>query len=90
MASKGRLKSNKICSKIKFFFMENRMLIKRTSMFTGIERTLNIDVTQEQLDNYNKGMLLPIAFPNLSPSDREFIHTGIYGSEWEEGIGSDE
>ena len=60
------------------------MKITRVSMFTGTKRTLDINVTQEQLDNYNKGMLLPIAFSNLSPSDREFIHTGVTDAEWNE------
>ena len=59
------------------------MLIKRTSMITGKERTLDIDVTKEQLaDYYENGRLLQVAFPTLSPSDREFIKTGITDAEW--------
>jgi len=67
------------------------MLIKRTSMFTGIERTLDIDVTEEQLaDYYENNKLLQVAFPNSSPSDREFIKTGVTDAEWEETFRSDD
>ena len=59
------------------------MQITRLSMWTGVERTLDIDVTKEQLaDYYENGTLLQVAFPTLSPSDREFIKTGITDAEW--------
>ena len=61
------------------------MQITRLSMWTGVERTLDIDVTKEQLDDYyENGMLLQVAFPTLSPSDREFIKTGMTDAEWSE------
>ena len=67
------------------------MLIKRTSMITGKERTLDIDVTEEQLaDYYENSKLLQVAFPNLSPSDREFIKTGMTDVEWEETFRRDD
>ena len=59
------------------------MQITRKSFMTGITRTVDLDVTQQQLDNYEKGVLLQDAFPNLSPSEREFIKSGITDSEWE-------
>ena len=60
------------------------MQITRLSMWTGVERTLDIDVTKEQLVNYyENGMLLQVAFPNLSPSDAEFIKTGATDAEWD-------
>jgi len=59
------------------------MQITRVSMFTGVERTLDIDVTKEQLDDYANGTLIQVAFPNLSPSDREFIKTGATDAEWD-------
>jgi len=59
------------------------MQITRLSMWTGVERTLDIDVTKDQLaDYYENGKLLQVAFPTLSPSDREFIKTGITDAEW--------
>lgn len=63
------------------------MLITRTSMFTGKTTTLDIPVTQEQLDNWNKGMMIQNAMPNLSVDDREFIKTGVTKEEWDEALG---
>ena len=49
---------------------------------------MELDVTQEQLDKYYAGgILLQEAFPNLSPSEREFIKTGVTDQEWEEVFG---
>ena len=59
------------------------MKITRQSMISGETRTKEIDVTQEQLDDYYiHGMLLQNAMPNLSADDREFIKTGIVDGEW--------
>ena len=60
------------------------MLITRTSPFTGTTITINIDVTQAQLDAWQAGTLIQDAMPNLSPDEREFIKTGITPEEWEE------
>jgi hypothetical protein len=61
------------------------MEITRVSMLTGVERTKDLDITEEQLVSYYEGgLLLQDAFPNLDPSDREFIKTGITDTEWDE------
>ena len=65
------------------------MLVTRKSMFTGIERTLDLDITQEQVDAYNNGALVQNAFPNLSADDREFIMTGVTAEEWTDAFGED-
>ena len=59
------------------------MLITKTSMISGVERTMDIPVTQEQLDSWNQGMLIQEAMPNLTPDEREFIKTGITNDEWD-------
>ncbi len=59
------------------------MQITRTSLISGIERTLEISVTEEQLQRWQAGELIQRAMPNLQPADREFIMTGITDSEWE-------
>ena len=59
------------------------MKITRTSMLTNITRTFDLNVTQQQLDNYASGVLLQNAFPNLTSSEREFIKSGITDGEWE-------
>jgi hypothetical protein len=43
---------------------------------------MDIPVTQEQLDNWNNGMLIQNAMPNLSADQREFIKTGMIPDEW--------
>lgn len=54
-------------------------------MLTGQTNSREINVTQAQLDRYYlQGMLLQLAFPFLSPDDREFIKTGITADEWDE------
>ena len=58
------------------------MLITRTSAFSGVIRTLDLDITQQQLLDYERGMKVQYAFPNLTPSEREFFMTGITDDEW--------
>ncbi len=58
------------------------MLITRTSLFTGVTRTIDIPVTQEQLDDWDNGVLIQDAMPNLSSDQRDFIKTGITEDEW--------
>jgi hypothetical protein len=60
------------------------MLITRTSRISGKIRTLDIPVTQEQLDAWYNGELIQKAMPNLTASQREFIKTGITDEEWDE------
>lgn len=66
------------------------MLITKKSFISGIERTLEIPVTQEELDNWKGGMLAQEAFPNLTADQREFIMTGVTPEEWEETMKEDE
>ena len=58
------------------------MEITRTSIITGIERTKDIPVTQEQLNEWEGGTLIQKVMPELTPSQREFIMTGIIDEEW--------
>lgn len=59
------------------------MLITKTCMFTGKENTLDIDVTQEQLDAWKNGMLIQDAMPHLSLDDREFLISGVLPDVWD-------
>lgn len=62
------------------------MLISRRSPRTGNINTMDLDVTQAQLDE----MALPgperryvqDIFPNLSNDEREFIKTGYTPEDW--------
>ena len=67
------------------------MKITRKSRYSGIERTIDLPVTQEQIDSWRyDGVLVQDAMPHLSVDDREFIQTGIIPSEWEEIFGEDD
>jgi hypothetical protein len=62
------------------------MIVTKKSSLTGIENTLNIDVTPEQLfrieNRMNTTELIQNIVPNLSMEDREFLMTGITNEEW--------
>ena len=60
------------------------MIVTRKNIFTGIERSLNLNITQEQLTRWNNGELIQNVFPHLSVDEREFLMTGIIGEEWNE------
>ena len=66
------------------------MLITRTSGFSGKVNTMEIPVTQEQIDSWKNGELIQRAMPNLTPDQREFIMTGITPEEWDEMLGPEE
>ena len=59
------------------------MKVKRTSIITGASRTMDIDVTLEQIADWESGTLIQNAMPHLSMAEREFIMTGITPEEWE-------
>ena len=59
------------------------MLVTRTSNITGITRTLDLPVTEEQLAAHKSGTLAQHAFPDLSADLREFIITGMTPEEWD-------
>jgi hypothetical protein len=64
------------------------MKITRKSELTGVVRTVDLDVTEEQLDTYySRSTLLQDAFPLLTADQREFIKTGITEEEWAEMMG---
>ena len=59
------------------------MIITRKSFVSGLTRSIDLPVTEEQLDLYNRGALAQDAFPHLSASDREFIMTGLTDEDWD-------
>ena len=67
------------------------MKITKKSMVSGITRTMELDVTPEQMDRFYAGLdLVQNIFPNLTTSEREFLMTGITNEEWEEMFGDEE
>ena len=63
------------------------MLVTKTSPLTGEKNTMEIDVTQEQLDLWNNGMLIQEAMPHLSSDEREFILSGYTPEDWDQMYG---
>ena len=61
------------------------MQITRKSIVSGKERTLDIDITEDQLKRWENGEgLIQNIMPNITPDEREFILTGITNDEWDE------
>ena len=60
------------------------MKITRTSNYSGVTRTLEIPVTQAQLDAWEAGALIQDVMPDLDDDEREFIKTGIIAAEWDQ------
>lgn len=59
------------------------MQITRTSPWSNEVRIREIDVTQEQLYRIEAGASIQVVLPHLSPSDREFIKSGITDEKWD-------
>ncbi len=59
------------------------MKITRTSMFSGIERTLELPITLAEYNAWEAGTLIQDAMPKLSADQREFIMTGCTPEEWD-------
>jgi hypothetical protein len=60
------------------------MLIQKEHGLTGTVRTLELDITVEQFENWQNGMLIQDAMPNLTADEREFLITGLLPHEWDE------
>jgi len=64
------------------------MKITKQSAVTGNFSSMEIDVTQSQLDRLNGGSeLIQNVLPNLNADEREFIKTGITKVEWDNIFG---
>ena len=59
------------------------MKITRIDPFTQKENTMELDITQSQLDRWQKGELIQNVFPYLTADEREFIKTGIAPDSWD-------
>ncbi len=60
------------------------MNITRTSPLTGKTVTLDLPVTAQQLERWHRGEMIQDVFPQLTPSQREFIISGLAPGEFEE------
>jgi hypothetical protein len=61
------------------------MIITNKSKISGKIRSMDLDVTEEQITRFISGRFtIQDCFPNLSADEREFIKSGITADEWEE------
>lgn len=58
----------------------------RKSIISGVVREMDLPVTEEQYEQYENGMFVQDAFPQLTADEREFIISGITSNEWDEMI----
>jgi hypothetical protein len=63
------------------------MIITRKSVLSGKLRSMDLPITQEQIDRWRNGGLIQLVMPNLSADEREFFMTGISPEEWDDAFG---
>jgi len=59
------------------------MIVTRTSMMSKIERSIDLDVTAEEINAWRSGILIQDAMPRLNEHEREFVISGITQEEWD-------
>lgn len=60
----------------------NKMQITRKSPWSKKINTMEINVTQDQINSWEDGELIQNAMPDLEPAEREFIVNGITPDDW--------
>ena len=60
------------------------MKITRKSPYSGITRTRDLPVTDEQLILWEKGALIQVVMPQLNEEQREWLISGMTEDEWQE------
>ena len=64
--------------------------IARRNPMTGKLVEKELDITTEQYERWASGELIQVAMPNLTPSEREFIITGIDDDSWDKIFNNEE
>lgn len=62
--------------------LEIDMLVTRVSEYSGIERTIDIPIARLDYEKWRAGALVQRVAPYLTPSEREFLKSGMYGDEF--------
>lgn len=63
------------------------MLITRTSPISGATHALEVNCTPEQLAEWESGVLIQNAMPDVEAPLREYVKSGITPEEWVEMFG---
>jgi hypothetical protein len=64
------------------------MLITRRDPFSNKTNSMEIDVSDAQLEDWQNGTLIQNVMPNLTADEREFLMTGITKESWEKAFGA--
>jgi hypothetical protein len=59
------------------------MIMQRVSPVTGQTNQWDLDITVEQLDDWDNGTPIQDAMPHLSANEREFLITGCTPDDWD-------
>lgn len=62
------------------------MQITRRSMLTGVVRTREINITEQELEQWRLGKHIQWLCPHLSADDREFLISGSTPEEWDDAF----
>ena len=60
------------------------MPMTRTSLWSGMTRTMDLPITREQLARWEGGKTIQNAMPHLTAAEREFVVSGMTDEEWQE------
>lgn len=66
------------------------MKITKKSTLTGNVSSMELDITIDQIAQWQGGKLIQNVFPNLSMDEREFLMSGITKMEWDTHFGKTE
>lgn len=62
------------------------MLITKRDPLTGALNSLELNINQAQLDEFNShnGRMIQVIMPDISANEREFLMTGLTQDSWDE------
>ena len=66
------------------------MIIQKASPITGELNSMEIDVTLQQINDWQRGALIQDVMPDLTVDEREFMISGMTPEEWTSVFGTDE
>lgn len=64
--------------------------VTRQSPLTNGPVTRTLPLTLDQYSRWERGELIQIALPHLTPDEREFLLTGMSEEEWKTNFSDDE
>lgn len=66
------------------------MIVERRSPVTGRINSMDLPVTEEQIQAWRDGGLIQKVMPHLSEAEREFLMTGMTEAEWDAMFGGED